>query len=89
MLILTNSALDAHLHISTIVSFAACKFLQARTTVAFRFANSLTVSLPIPELAPVTMKTRPSRLFLFLHFPQAYSLDFLKIPAINTIGKIR
>lgn len=68
---------------------AFCMSLQAIITVAFRLANSFTVSLPIPELAPVTRNTWPCRLVVLLHRPQVRSRHLRSKPMNTTVGKIK
>lgn len=86
---LTNSPVDILLRISAIAFLALFMSLQAIMTVASLFANSFTVSLPMPELAPVTRNTKPCRLLVLLHLPQLRSRHLRSSPTSMSTGKMK
>lgn len=86
---ITNSPVDILLRISVMTFVALCTSLQAMMIVAFRLANSFAVSLPMPELAPVTRNTRSCRLLVLLHFPQVRSRHLRSKPMSKTIGSMK
>lgn len=86
---ITSSPVCIVLRMLAMTFLAFCMSLQAMITVAFRLASSFTVSLPIPELAPVTRNTWPCRLVVLLHRPQVRSRHLRSRPMNTTVGKIK
>src|SRR5258708_39001191 len=57
-----------------------------RTTLAPARANSMAVVLPMPEVPPVTSATLSENFFVFIQFPFALLLSFLKVFPLQVVG---